>query len=99
MESEGQDTPEPQCKNCQHAISLHKPNCLSKENRNENNVVCGCDDAQYYNAIISGDYVGWVEIHCNSCGTIIGFLDSTIENIFDYTTLCPKCIEKTFHQK
>lgn len=81
------------CKNCFHLISLHKPNCLFKNEQNEKNI-CGCKNAQYHNAILSSKYIGWVEIHCNSCGKKIGFIDSTTENIYDFTTLCSKCIAK-----
>lgn len=81
------------CKNCFHLISLHKPNCLFKTEQNEENI-CGCKNAQYHNAILSSKYIGWVEIHCNSCGKKIGFIDSTTDNIYDFTTLCSKCIAK-----
>ena len=76
------------CENCSHPISLHDPNC-SFQNDNE---ICGCENAEYHNVIIS-NYVGWTEIRCNSCGKTLGFLQSVLENIDDYTTLCPKCIK------
>jgi hypothetical protein len=41
--------------------------------------------------------MGWIEIHCNSCGTFLAYIDSTIENIYDYTTLCSACITKVDH--
>ena len=80
------------CKNCFHPISSHKPNCLSKAEDGEN--ICGCKNAQYHNAILSGKYIGWIEIHCNSCGKKIGFIDSTTDNIYDFTILCSQCITK-----
>jgi hypothetical protein len=94
MESGIQNSLELQCKNCQHPIALHKPNCLSRDDENEDKT-CGCENPEYYNTLISGDYIGWAEIHCNSCGTLLGFIDSTLENIFDYTILCNRCIKKT----
>jgi hypothetical protein len=82
---------EKSCENCSHPISLHDPHCsfISKENGKE---ICGCENAEYHNVIIS-KYVGWTEIRCNKCGKTLGYLQSTIENIDDYTTLCPKCIK------
>jgi hypothetical protein len=84
------------CKNCSHSMSLHKPNCLFKLEDNHGNF-CSCKDAQYYNTIVSDKYIGWVEIHCNSCGNILGFIDSAVENVYDFTTLCPNCISKVVH--
>lgn len=84
------------CKNCCHPISLHGPRCLFTAD-DKDNTSCGCADPQYYNTIVSDKYMGWVEIHCNSCGTFLGFIDSTIENIYDFTTLCAKCIRKPGH--
>ena len=81
------------CKNCSHPISLHKPNCLFKPEKNEDNL-CGCKKAEYYNTIVSDKYIGWTEIHCNSCGRMLGFIDSAVENVYDFTTLCPRCIRK-----
>jgi hypothetical protein len=77
------------CENCLHPISFHHPSCSFRQ---ENDNICGCEDAEYHNVVIS-KYVGWAEIHCNSCGSILGFLNSTLDNIDDYTTLCPKCIK------
>ena len=87
--SEEKGSFEKSCENCSHPISLHDPKCSfhSEENR-----TCGCDNAEYHNAIIS-KYVGWTEIRCNSCGKTVGFLQSILENIDDFTTLCPKCIK------
>jgi hypothetical protein len=79
------------CKNCNHLMSLHNPDCSFKEDKSSVSS-CGCIKAQYYNTIVSDKYIGWIEIHCNSCGQRIGFIDSTVENIFDFTTLCNKCI-------
>ncbi|MGV8107471.1 MAG: hypothetical protein ACP5OH_06845 [Nitrososphaerota archaeon] len=74
-------------------MSLHSPNCLSKSEENDDNI-CGCKDPQYYNTIVSDKYIGWIEIHCNACGKMLGFIDSKVENIYDFTTLCSKCIVK-----
>ena len=84
---------EDSCKNCSHPISIHQPSCLFKQENNEDNV-CGCKKAQYYNTVVSDKYIGWTEIHCNSCGIILGFIDSAVENIYDFTTVCSKCIRK-----
>jgi hypothetical protein len=94
MNNETQSSIDLRCKNCNHAIVLHKPNCTFVDNENED-IICDCNKAQYYNSLISGKYIGWAEIHCNSCGKLLGFIDSTLENIFDYTILCPVCIVKT----
>ena len=32
-----------------------------------------------------------------SCGVMFGFIDSTREDIYDYTTLCTNCIAKAHH--
>jgi hypothetical protein len=86
---------ESDCKNCSHPIASHKPKCEFKTNDNDD--VCGCSNPQYNNAIISGKYIGWTEIHCTSCGVLFGFIDSTMEDIYDCITLCPNCIVKTYH--
>ena len=83
------------CKNCSHAISSHKPNCDVKIN--DRGETCGCSNPQYHNAIVSGNYIGWTEIHCTSCGVMLGFIDSTREDIYDYITLCANCIAKVNH--
>ena len=36
-------------------------------------------------------------LHCTSCGVLLGFIDSTMEDIYDFITLCPNCIAKTHH--
>ena len=41
---------------------------------------------QYHNGIVSGIYVGWTEIRCISCGVLLGIVDSTREDIYDYST-------------
>jgi len=82
------------CKNCSHAISLHKPDCMFKIDKSRQNNFCGCKRAEYYNTIVSDRYIGWIEIHCNLCGNMLGFIDSGIENIYDFTTVCSKCIRK-----
>lgn len=93
MNNDIQKSLESSCKNCSHAISLHNPNCLFKSEDNDDNI-CGCKDAQYYNTIVSDKYIGWIEIHCNSCGKMLGLIDSTVENVYDFTTLCFNCIRK-----
>lgn len=92
MNKDIQKSLEKSCKNCSHDISLHNPNCLFKSEDNDN--ICGCKDAQYYNTIVSDKYIGWIEIHCNSCGKMLGLIDSTVENVYDFTTLCSNCISK-----
>ena len=84
------------CKNCTHPIDLHKPHCSFTNEDYEGNG-CECRNPQYYNTIVSDKHIGWIEIHCNSCGTLIGFINSTIENIYDFTTLCSDCIIKAGH--
>jgi hypothetical protein len=93
MNKSKQGTPENSCKNCSHPISLHMPNCLFKSEEN-NDDICGCKDAQYHNVIISGKYIGWMEIHCNSCGKMLGLIDNIVEHAFDFTTLCSRCIRQ-----
>jgi hypothetical protein len=82
------------CKNCSHTISLHTPDCTFKIDNSGKNDFCGCKGPEYYNMIVSDKYVGWTEIHCNLCGNMLGFIDSGIENIYDFTTACRKCIRK-----
>ena len=84
------------CKNCSHPVAFHGSICGAKTS--DSNEVCGCSHLQYHNAIVSGNYVGWTEIHCSSCGILIGFIDSTREDIYDYITLCPDCIIKAHHE-
>ena len=84
------------CKNCQHEISLHKPKCtslLDKDNSNEDNDnVCNCNKPEFYNVGISEKYFGWTEIHCNNCGKLVAYIDSSIENIEDFKIMCKHCI-------
>ncbi|RPJ30031.1 MAG: hypothetical protein EHM25_07480 [Nitrosopumilales archaeon] len=94
MNKDIQASVENSCKKCSHPMSLHNPNCLFKSEENDDDNICGCKDAQYYNTIVSDKYIGWIEIHCNACGKMLGFIDSTVENIYDFTTLCSKCIVK-----
>ena len=96
MKEDLQKSLENSCKNCSHPMSLHKPNCLYKLEDNDGNF-CGCQVAQYYNTIVSDRYIGWTEIRCNSCGNILGYIDSAVENVYDFTTVCSKCISKTAH--
>jgi hypothetical protein len=55
---------------------------------------CECDTPEFYNAVISGKYIGWTEIHCNSCGKLLSYIDSSSENVYDFVILCKKCIIK-----
>jgi hypothetical protein len=87
------DQVESVCKNCNHTIASHRPVCNVKANDSDD--VCGCSNPQYHNAIISGNYVGWTEVHCTSCGVLLGFIDSTMEDIYDFITLCSNCMVKT----
>jgi hypothetical protein len=79
-------------KNCQHQISLHKPNytTLLKDGNDDN--VCNCTKPEFYNVGISGKYIGWTEIHCNNCGKLVAYIDSSIENIEDFKIMCKNCI-------
>ena len=95
MNEQNQNSPEPQCKNCQHPIALHKPDRSFRDDENEDKTR-GCENPEHYNSLGSGDYKGWSEIHCNSCGTLLGFTDSRLENIFDYTILCNRWIKKLY---
>jgi hypothetical protein len=80
------------CKNCQHQISLHIPNCTTLlEDGNDENV-CKCNRPEFYNVVISGKYIGWTEIHCNNCGKLVAYIDSSIENIEDFKIMCKNCI-------
>ena len=65
------------CKNCQHQISLHTPNCTTLLDGDGD--VCNCNKPEFYNVVISGKYIGWTEIHCNNCGKLVEYIDSTIE--------------------
>ena len=76
------------CKNCQHQISMHIPNCSALFR----NSICNCNKPEFYNVVISGKYIGWTEIHCNSCGKLVAFIDSPIENIDDFKIRCKHCI-------
>jgi hypothetical protein len=75
------------CKNCQHQISLHTPNCT-----NDDDNVCNCNKPEFYNIAISGKYIGWIEIHCNNCGKLVAYIDSSVENIDDFKIMCKNCI-------
>jgi DNA-directed RNA polymerase subunit RPC12/RpoP len=80
------------CENCQHTISMHLPNCTGVSNESHSTKICNCNKPEFYNVIISGKYIGWTEIHCNSCGKLVAFLDSPIENIDDSEIRCKHCI-------
>jgi hypothetical protein len=58
------------CKNCQHQISMHLPNCTGVSDESHSTKICNCNKPEFYNVIISGKYIGWTEIHCNSCGKL-----------------------------
>jgi hypothetical protein len=51
---------------------------------------------QYYGTIISDTRISWTEIHCNECGSLIGFLNSINKNVYDLLEnkllLCANCI-------
>ena len=55
---------------------------------------CDCETPEFYNAVISGKYFGWIEIHCNNCGKLLCYIDSSTENVYDFEILCKKCIVK-----
>jgi hypothetical protein len=80
------------CKNCQHQMSMHLPNCRILSNDSDSGKICGCNKPEFYNIVISGKYIGWTEIHCNSCGKLVAFIDSQIENIYDFKIMCKHCI-------
>ena len=80
------------CKNCQHQISLHMPNCTTLLENGNNENVCNCNKPEFYNVVISGKYIGWTEIHCNNCGKLVAYIDSSIENIEDFKIMCKNCI-------
>src|SRR5687768_18497398 len=67
------------CKNCQHQMSMHLPNCTVLSDDKDSEKICNCNKPEFYNIIISGKYIGWTEIHCNSCGKLVAFIDSPIE--------------------
>jgi hypothetical protein len=87
---------EAECKNCSHAISVHKPRCSAQYHEFNKERVCGCETPQYYGALVSDTNMGWTEFHCNTCGNLIGFLNSIDENIYeaieDELLLCTSCI-------
>ncbi|MDR4510109.1 MAG: hypothetical protein MRJ93_00190 [Nitrososphaeraceae archaeon] len=64
-----------------------------KEQKSERKC-CECDNPEFYNAVISGKYIGWTEIHCNNCGKLLCYIDSSSENVYDFVILCKKCIVK-----
>ena len=80
------------CKNCQHQISLHKPNCTTLLDGSHDDNICNCNKPEFYNIAISGKYIGWTEIHCNKCGKLVAYIDSSIENIDDFKIMCKNCI-------
>ena len=80
------------CKNCQHLFSLHTPKCSAVDQEGVTEEICYCEKPEYYNAIISGRHIGWTEIHCNSCGKLLAYIDSASENIYDFTVRCKRCI-------
>ena len=88
---------EAECKNCNHAISVHNPRCNAQYRQFNKERVCGCERPEYYGALISDTNMGWTEFHCNNCGNLIGFLNSIDENIYeaieDELLSCTNCIE------
>ena len=64
-----------------------------KEEKSERKC-CECENPEFYNALISGKYIGWTEIHCNNCGKLLCYIDSSSENVYDFVILCKKCIVK-----
>ena len=80
------------CKNCQHQMSMHLPNCRVLSDDSDSTKLCNCNKPEFYNIIISGKYIGWTEIHCNSCGKLVAYIDSPIENIDDFKIMCKHCI-------
>jgi hypothetical protein len=86
---------ESECKNCYHDIRLHNPDCKAKSDNNiHDDDICHCDIPQYYNTIVSGKYIGWTEVHCNTCGKLVCLIDSTNEDVYNFLILCPQCIAK-----
>jgi hypothetical protein len=79
------------CKNCQHQISMHMPNCTTLLDGKDDSI-CKCKKPEFYNVAISGKYIGWTEIHCNNCGKLVAYIDSSIENIEDFKIMCKHCI-------
>jgi hypothetical protein len=86
---------EAECRNCNHAIDMHKPKCTVKYHDITREQLCQCDKPQYFGVIISDQYIGWSEFHCNNCSKLIGFLDTLDENVYDsiheQTILCVDC--------
>ncbi|HKO41225.1 MAG TPA: hypothetical protein VJU85_08185 [Nitrososphaeraceae archaeon] len=80
------------CKNCLHQMSMHLPTCIELSDNKDSAKICNCNKPEFYNIVISGKYIGWTEIHCNSCGKLVAFLDSPIENIDDSKIMCRQCI-------
>ncbi|MDQ3839190.1 MAG: hypothetical protein M3297_07980 [Thermoproteota archaeon] len=97
MEGDNTDVDiEAECKNCNHAISEHRPTCGARFHEFAGERLCGCERPQYYGAVVSDTNMGWTEFHCNNCGNLIGLLNSMDENIYriieDELLLCPNCI-------
>jgi hypothetical protein len=100
---EGELDVEAECKNCNHAVYIHKPKCTAKYHSLNEERTCGCENPQYYGTIISNKYLGSTEFHCNNCGKLIGFLNSIDENIYetiqDEVILCINCISSIKNKK
>jgi hypothetical protein len=43
---------------------------------------------------VSDKYIGWTEVHCNTCGKLVCLIDSTNEDVYNFLILCPQCIAK-----
>jgi hypothetical protein len=82
------------CKNCQHQLSMHLPTCRTLLDKSNSTKICDCNKPEFYNTVISGKYIGWTEIHCNNCGKLVSFIDSSIKNIDDFKIMCKHCIVK-----
>jgi hypothetical protein len=67
-------------------IIAHTPNCTTI--LEDGNDVCNCNKPEFYNVVISGKYIGWIEIHCNNFGKLVTYIDSSLENIEDSKILC-----------
>jgi hypothetical protein len=83
------------CKNCQHLMSMHTPHCEFLLDNHDHKTICDCNNAEFYNAIISGKYIGRTKINCNKYGNILAFIDSPSENIYNFNILCKNALFTT----
>lgn len=49
---------EAECRNCNHAIDMHKPKCTVKYYDITEERICQCEKPQYFGVIISEQYIG-----------------------------------------